>query len=125
MEKKVLVLLVFVLSLGVFAHSSAIPQDDEERPGRVEKATCLGCHGSFDDIAAATADYTAPSGETTTPHRYIPHAEQEFIPECVECHIPHPIPPDYKEPIVKPEKIDYCYASCHHAQDLQPCSACH
>ena len=124
MEKKVFVLMVFVLVVGAFAPASTIPQD-EAPPEKVEKATCLACHGSFDDIAAATADYTAPSGETTTPHRYVPHAEKEFIPECVECHIPHPIPPDYKEQIVKPEKIDWCYASCHHAQNLQPCSACH
>ena len=124
MKKNISIAAVVTLVLGTVTLVWAIPQDDAKET-KIDKNVCLACHGSFDDIAAATADYTAPSGETTTPHRYVPHAEKEFIPECVECHIPHPIPPDYKEQIVKPEKIDWCYASCHHAQNLQPCSACH
>lgn len=123
MEKKVFIPIVVVFVLGTLTLAGAIPQEDQTE--KVEKSLCLACHGSFDDIAAATAEYTAPSGEVGTPHRYIPHSEKEFIPECVECHVPHPIPPESKDQVIRPEKIDYCYASCHHPQDLQPCSACH
>ena len=124
MAKKLIVPFVVALLLGAFTLASAVPPDDTQ-PEKVEKSLCMACHGTFDDIAAATAEYTAPSGEVRTPHRYIPHAEKTEIPECVECHVPHTIPPESGEQIVKPEKIDYCYLGCHHAQNLQPCSACH
>jgi len=123
MAKKFLVFAVLVLVLGIFAFVSAIAQDNAGEK-MIEKSVCLACHGTFDDIAAATADYKAPSGETVTPHRYIPHTENQEIPECVECHKPHPIPPESKDQVVKPDNIDYCY-SCHHMRNFQPCTACH
>ncbi len=122
--KKGWIISIVVLVLGAFALADVVPQENSE-DAKVEKDMCLACHGSFDEIAAKTADYTAPSGETVTPHRYVPHAEKEFIPECVECHQPHPIPLESKQQVVRPEKIDWCYESCHHAQTLDPCSACH
>lgn len=123
MEKKFIVSVVLVLIFGMFSFVGAIAQD-ETQEAKVEKSMCLACHGSFDDIAAATADYKAPSGETGTPHRYISHTEKENIPECVECHVAHPIPPESKDQVVIPEKIDYCY-SCHHMKNLQTCTSCH
>ena len=113
----VLALTAGMLTLG----SSAAPQKEDQKP---TKTKCLACHGSFDKIAAATADYETPSGEKTTPHRYIPHAEKKDIPECTECHTPHPVPLEDKSKVVK-ANIDYCYGSCHHARNLQPCSNCH
>ncbi len=101
--------------------TNAAWQDNAKKPS---KTTCLACHGSFDKIATSTADYEAPSGEKTTPHRYIPHAEKKDIPECTECHTPHPVPLQDKAAVVKPN-IDYCYTSCHHAHNLQACSSCH
>lgn len=98
---------------------------DAAQEVKLDKTMCLACHGSFDDIAAATADYTAPSGETVTPHQYVPHTENPEIPECTECHKPHPIPLESKDQVVKPEKIDWCYATCHHMNNLMPCSGCH
>ncbi len=124
MEKKRIVLIVAVLVLGVFTLAAAIPQEDSQAE-KVDKSMCLACHGPYDDIAKATADYKAPSGETVTPHQYIPHAEKQDIPQCVECHTPHPIPPESKDQVVIPDNIDFCYDSCHHMRNLQPCSACH
>lgn len=124
MTKKLFIPMVVALVLGAFTLASAIPQGDAPVE-KVVKTQCLACHGPFDDVAAATAEYTAPSGEVGTPHRYIPHAEKTEIPECVECHIPHTIPIEPDEQVVRPKKIDYCYGGCHHAQNLQPCSACH
>jgi hypothetical protein len=104
--------------------ADATPQETGQET-KVEKSVCLACHGTFDEIAAATADYVAPSGETGSPHRYIPHAEKTDIPECIECHKPHPIPPECEEQAAEPANIDWCYNGCHHVRNLQPCSACH
>jgi hypothetical protein len=124
MGKRYFIAAALFLVLGVFSFIGAVAQDAKEEK-KIEKSVCLACHGSYDDIAAATADYVTPSGETVTPHQYIPHKENPEIPECVECHKPHPIPPESKEQVVKPDNIDYCYNSCHHIQNLQPCSTCH
>ena len=133
MSKKFYVVSVIVLIFIVVSFVSAIAED-ESGEEKVDKSICLACHGSFDDIAAATADYKAPSGETVSPHRYVPHkqnaensaqSEEPEIPQCVECHVPHPIPPESKDQVIIPKKIDWCYASCHHMNDLQPCGNCH
>ena len=124
MAKKRIILIAAALVLGAFTLAGAIPQEGSS-DRKVVKTQCLACHGPYDKLAAETADYKAPSGETVTPHQYIPHAEKQDIPECVECHTPHPIPfePGYK--VVIPNNIDFCYDSCHHIRNLQPCSACH
>lgn len=106
------------------APSEAAPQE-AAKPKKVEKAVCLACHGPFDDLAAATSDYKAPSGETISPHRYVPHDQDQEIPECTLCHTPHPIPPDPNYKPKNPPKVDWCYATCHHMNDFQPCSSCH
>ena len=100
-------------------------EGSQETETKMTASTCLACHGSFDDLAKATADYTAPSGETTTPHRYIPHDDPEGIPECTECHKPHEIPLEDASTVEKPANVDFCYNYCHHVRTLQPCSACH
>jgi hypothetical protein len=112
---------VFALATGTVAQEAAAPK--EEKGAVAQK--CLACHGPFDKIAQATADYVAPSGETVTPHQYIPHDEKKDIPECTECHKPHEIPLEDKSTVVIPDNLDYCYTSCHHSQNLQPCSTCH
>jgi len=120
MAKRLVIPAVCVLILGAVSFLGA---DAEEATPKVEKSMCLACHGSFDDIAAATAGYKAPSGETGTPHRCVPHKEKTDIPECVECHKPHPIPPESE--VEKPKDIEWCYTGCHHAKNLQACSTCH
>ncbi len=86
---------------------------------------CLACHGPYDKLAEATSDYVAESGETVTPHMYVPHAEKQDIPACTECHVPHEIPLDDKTEVVKPDNLNYCYQSCHHMRNFQTCSSCH
>jgi hypothetical protein len=104
----------------------AVPQDSAPKEEKKASATtCLGCHGSYDKIAEATAGFKASSGETVTPHQYVPHAEKKEIPECIECHLPHPIPLEDKSKVIKPTNVDWCYSSCHHASNLKPCKDCH
>jgi hypothetical protein len=86
---------------------------------------CLACHGPYDKIAAATKDFKASSGETVTPHQYVPHAGKKDVPDCTECHTAHPLPLKDKSTVVKPTNADWCYATCHHAYNLQPCKNCH
>lgn len=92
------------------------------------KEACLDCHGPFDKLAAATASYMAPSGEKITPHRYVPHNSKEAkgIPECSNCHQPHPVPPGASDlaALAKPD-IQWCYTTCHHKNNFEPCKDCH
>ena len=130
MRKKLIIPAVIALMSGTFLLAGATPQEAGKEM-KIEKSVCLACHGPYDEIAAATADYVAPSGETVSPHQYVPHAEKKDIPECIECHKPHPIPPEPKEEAAEPAEpaepanIDWCYNGCHHVRNLQPCSACH
>lgn len=119
--------LILISFLGAFALAGGInDQEGTEKAETEESAVdCLMCHGSFDDLAKATADFKAASGEITTPHRYIPHDDKEGIPKCTECHTPHAIPIEDVSAIVKPDNVDWCYDSCHHARNLVVCSTCH
>ena len=85
------------------------------------KDVCLGCHGPFDKLTSATANYTFEGGEKTSPHRYVPHDSKD-IPECSGCHKPHPVPLTSKEGLAKAD-AESCY-KCHHARVLQ-CGTCH
>jgi hypothetical protein len=92
------------------------------------KEACLDCHGPFDKLAASTASYAAPSGEKSTPHRYVPHdaKEAKAIPECSNCHQPHSVPPSESDRAAfRRREIDWCYTSCHHDNTLKPCKECH
>ena len=85
---------------------------------------CLACHGPFEKLAKDTADYKAPSGETGTPHRYVPHDTKQ-IPECTECHKQHPVPLEDPAKVEKTGGVEWCYSGCHHTSDLEKCPACH
>lgn len=90
------------------------------------KDVCLGCHGPFEKRVGSPANYVAPSGETTSPHRYVPHDSKAAIaiPECTNCHEPHPVPPT--SPMVVPKAdVQWCYGACHHTNTLEPCKKCH
>ena len=130
MGKKISLLLVIVALLLVFGTltlltAAASQNSTQSTENKTVAQKCLACHGSFDKLAEKTANFKAPSGETVTPHRYVPHAEKTDIPECTECHIPHPVPLEDKSKVVKPDNITYCFSSCHHANNLQPCKNCH
>jgi hypothetical protein len=90
---------------------------------------CLTCHGPYDKLAEATANYVAPSGEKGTPHRYVPHTSKsaDEIPECTRCHTAHPVdPPPAKGSIdVSKVTVKYCYDQCHHEKNLTSCKECH
>ena len=116
MERRfTLLLLSFLLVFGIFAFSQE----------KVDKDKCLSCHGPYEKLQKATADYKAQSGETVTPHQYVPHADKKDIPDCTSCHTPHPIPPGDKASVAKASGVEWCYTSCHHAYNLQPCKNCH
>jgi predicted CXXCH cytochrome family protein len=90
-------------------------------------ALCLACHAPYDKLTAATADYHGwVGGETTSPHRYVPHESKDAkdIPDCTNCHAPHPVPPSASDIKAMPApNTKYCY-TCHHAMILQ-CHTCH
>ncbi len=130
MERKTslfLFIVMLMLLFGTFALLTAAATQDSAQS--TEKQTvaqkCLACHGSFDKLAEKTANYKTPSDETVTPHQYVPHADKTDIPECIECHMPHPVPLEDKSKVVKPDKLTYCYSNCHHMANLQPCKNCH
>jgi hypothetical protein len=118
---------VLILFLGTFTILNAAAQQEGAQSTEQQTVAqkCLACHGPYDKLAEKTANFKAPSEETVTPHQYVPHEEKKDIPECTECHIPHPVPLVDKSEVVKPDNINYCYASCHHANNLQPCKTCH
>jgi hypothetical protein len=117
---------LLLLMLGTFAiHTAAAPQAIKTVETKGVAKKCLTCHGSYDALAEKTSKFQASSGETVTPHQYVPHAEKTDIPDCTECHIEHPVPLEDKSKVVKPKNLDWCYSSCHHANNLQPCKTCH
>ena len=76
----VVVSFVFVLCAGLALATQA------PKPTKIGKDQCLACHGPFEKIAKATENFKTPAGDTSTPHRYVPHDSQD-VPECTECHI--------------------------------------
>ena len=103
------------------------PQTNTSMTGS-SKDRCLNCHGPFDKLAAATPNYMAQSGERITPHRYVPHDSKEAkaIPECYNCHQPHPVRPALTDLAALPKpNVQWCYTSCHHENHFTPCKNCH
>jgi hypothetical protein len=119
--------LVLIALFGAFALATAMdgPESIEEAVTEEPAVECMDCHGSFDYIADKTGDFKTASGETTTPHRYIPHDDKEGIPECTACHATHAIPLKDVSTVVKPDNVNWCYDNCHHARNLEPCVTCH
>jgi hypothetical protein len=118
---------IAVLLLGMLAAAGVAfdsPQKKIEIKGVAKK--CLACH-NYDKIREATAKYKASSGETVTPHQYVPHKDKEEgdIPDCTDCHEAHPVPLMDKSKVVKPKDISFCYSACHHINNLDACNKCH
>jgi hypothetical protein len=116
-------LIAIVLSVIVFG-----PGPTKAATVDSSKTACLACHGPYDALISATANYNGwVNGEKTSPHRYEPHDSKNVkdIPECRNCHRkPHPLPPTASD-IAAMDKPDnkFCY-SCHHRKVLQ-CWTCH
>lgn len=118
--------------LAAFARRAAPEASAAPHPDRAQevagKKVCLECHGPFDELAKRTAGYQAPSGETGTPHRTIPHRgpEEPEVPECSHCHQVHPVPPSAGDlAALRKPTVTWCYEKCHHTKDFTPCKACH
>lgn len=124
----VTVMVSMQVSLLPAGAAAASPSVNPNTPvNAASKETCLSCHGLFDKIAASP-NYQAPSGEKISPHRYVPHAvrDAKAIPECSNCHEPHPVPPTTSglAALPKPE-VQWCYTACHHKNTFQLCKDCH
>jgi hypothetical protein len=132
MEKRLImawkVVAAFALMLGlcaVIGSAVDVPEKMIEIKGVARK--CLFCH-SYDKMREATAKYKFSSGETVTPHQYIPHKAPKNIaniPDCTECHQEHPIPLEDKSKVVLPKDVTFCYTTCHHLNNLAACGTCH
>ncbi|MBI4787682.1 MAG: hypothetical protein HY782_11615 [Chloroflexi bacterium] len=90
----------------------------------VAKDICLSCHGPFDKLVSASINYLWPNEKKATPHRYVPHISRD-IPECSNCHPPHPLPPSASDitAAVKAANPQWCF-TCHHTGALE-CGTCH
>ena len=95
--------------------------------GRAEDG-CLGCHGPFDKLIQVSSKYVAPSGEKTSPHRYVPHdsKQEKDIPDCSRCHTKHPLSPLPAKASIDLSKVsvEWCY-TCHHEKNFTSCKDCH
>jgi hypothetical protein len=89
---------------------------------------CLHCHGPFDKLIQATANYVTPTGEKTSPHRYVPHDSklEKDIPGCSQCHTAHPLSPLPAKGSMdlSQVKVEWCF-TCHHKKNFQSCKDCH
>jgi hypothetical protein len=98
-------------------------------PAGPTKRDCLNCHGPFEKLVASSDKWVAPSGEKTSPHRYVPHdsKKDEDIPECLQCHTAHApdAPPAHGTVDLSKVKVDYCYETCHHEKNFTSCKQCH
>jgi hypothetical protein len=107
--------------------AAASPSAQPSAPApAASKEACLNCHGPFDKLVA-NVNYQAPSGEKITPHRYVPHSAKEAkaIPECSNCHEPHPVPPPASAAGLPKPDVQWCYTACHHKNTFQLCKDCH
>jgi len=93
------------------------------KPSAAASENCLSCHGPFDELVLQTGDYVMPSGEKTTPHRYVPH-DSKKVPSCSSCHERHDLPFKKNDKAVN-ANVDFCYANCHHTSNFKPCKECH
>jgi len=109
----------FLLGIGFWSSMAAEPA---AKPS-AGASECLSCHGPFDTLAANTGQYLMPSGEKTTPHRYVPH-DGTNVPACSLCHERHDLPFKGNDKAPK-ANVDFCYANCHHTSNFRPCKECH
>ena len=89
---------------------------------------CLDCHGPFDKLIEVSAHYVAPSGEKTSPHRYVPHDSklEKDIPDCSRCHTAHSLSslPAKGSIDLSKVSVEWCF-TCHHEKNFKSCKECH
>ena len=138
-------LLVFTLALAGCAQPSTSQEPSPALPTtptspsstsspaapNVSSDSCLGCHGPYEKVVQASANYTIPdgSGSIVNPHTMIDissskrHNTGKGVPGCSNCHKPHPQPLAPSQDVPK-ANVEFCY-SCHHQRNFMPCSQCH
>ncbi len=89
----------------------------------IENDFCLGCHGSWEELAEKTVESTActdVNGTVVNPHGFPESADHDTI-RCINCHRMH-----------EAQDQETLYASaahtctlCHHSEEYVPCSTCH
>ena len=121
-QSRILHTCTSILALTLLLIGSATAAPTGSTAAGSSNETCLGCHGPFDKLTSATANYTMPGGEKTSPHRYVDHDSKD-IPECSNCHKPHPVPLTSTKGLPK-ANVEWCY-SCHHMKVFQRCDTCH
>ena len=106
------------------AHEGATPDRAKERATRlrdtaIDEQACFACHGSYEELAAKTADsavLTDAKGTVVNPHAR-PAGEGHAGQTCADCHALHSGEP------VQETAPEFCI-SCHHTNDDQ-CHTCH
>ena len=89
------------------------------RDTAIDEQACLACHGSYEELAAKTADsavLTDAKGTVVNPHAR-PAGEGHAGQTCADCHALHSGEP------VQETAPEFCI-SCHHTNDYQ-CHTCH
>jgi hypothetical protein len=97
-------------------HSDVMPTQTFVKTRKYPQEFCLGCHGTYADLIALTADSTvfeATDGRYFNPHEP-PTEEHDENVDCYKCHKVH----------TTFDPITYCYG-CHHAGELSSCNTCH
>ena len=96
---------------------------DSKMPKRLKQTevaaeSCESCHGTTEELAAATADSTVltdSKGTTVNPHD-LPANDRHSEIVCADCHNPHDGTPQETGP--------KACATCHHA-GVYECGTCH
>ena len=116
---------------GVEQAGTAVPEKKVEVK-EVVTDECISCH-PMDEVAAASGDYVAESGEVANPHRTVdedapnPHEAtgNEKVIDCGKCHTAHESDTPSADDVKLPENVNYCYTKCHHQRTFEDCSDCH
>lgn len=85
----------------------------------IDEATCLGCHGSYEELAAKTENSTAltdKGGKQVNPHD-LPENSDHDSATCSNCHAMH------EAGSASNSALEFC-RSCHH-MDVFECGTCH
>ena len=89
------------------------------RKAKIDEALCLGCHGSYEDLAEKTADcavLTDSAGTVVNPHDLPEGADHAKI-DCLDCHTAH------KAQEASETALNTC-TGCHHTGVFE-CGTCH
>lgn len=108
------------------AHEDATPEKAAKYATKLRDTTvsddaCLSCHGSYEELAAKTANSTVLTdneGTVVNPHEAKAlNADHEKSMTCSSCHVMH------SDEKVSESAPAYC-KSCHHA-GVYACHTCH